>query len=96
MRRAFTDRNTYLGDPAFVRNPIDRLLSKQYAADLRRQIGERASPTPVFEPAPRGRVLDHPLLGGRCRRKCRQLHHYPEQQLWQRGDGDWGGFPAER
>jgi gamma-glutamyltranspeptidase / glutathione hydrolase len=52
MRRAFTDRNTYLGDPAFVRNPVDRLLSKQYAADLRRQIGERASPTPVFEPAP--------------------------------------------
>jgi len=52
MRRAFTDRNTYLGDPAFVRNPIDRLLSKQYAADLRRQIGERASPTPVFEPTP--------------------------------------------
>ncbi|MFL5490729.1 MAG: gamma-glutamyltransferase [Gemmatimonadales bacterium] len=52
MRRAFTDRNTYLGDPAFVRNPIDRLLSKQYAADLRHQIGERASPTPVFEPAP--------------------------------------------
>ncbi|MFL5447603.1 MAG: gamma-glutamyltransferase [Gemmatimonadales bacterium] len=51
MRRAFTDRNTYLGDPGFVRNPIDRLLSKQYAADLRRQIGERASPTPVFEPA---------------------------------------------
>ncbi|HKG33112.1 MAG TPA: gamma-glutamyltransferase [Gemmatimonadales bacterium] len=52
MRRAFTDRNTYLGDPAFVRNPIDRLLSKQYAAALRRQIGERASPTPVFEPGP--------------------------------------------
>ena len=52
MRRAFTDRNTYLGDPAFVHNPLDRLLSKQYAADLRRQIGERASPTPVFEPAP--------------------------------------------
>jgi gamma-glutamyltranspeptidase / glutathione hydrolase len=54
MRRAFTDRNTYLGDPAFVRNPVERLLSKQYAADLRRQIGERASPTPVFEPQARG------------------------------------------
>jgi gamma-glutamyltranspeptidase / glutathione hydrolase len=54
MRRAFTDRNTYLGDPAFVRNPIDRLLSKQYASDLRRQIGERASPTPAFEPAAPG------------------------------------------
>jgi gamma-glutamyltranspeptidase/glutathione hydrolase len=54
MRRAFTDRNTYLGDPAFVRNPIDRLLSKQYAAELRQQIGERASPTPAFEPAAGG------------------------------------------
>jgi gamma-glutamyltranspeptidase/glutathione hydrolase len=53
MRRAFTDRNTYLGDPGFVRNPVDRLLSKAYAADLRRQIGERASPTPTFDPASR-------------------------------------------
>jgi gamma-glutamyltranspeptidase/glutathione hydrolase len=51
MRRAFTDRNTYLGDPGYVHNPLDRLLSKKYAADLRRQIGERASPTPTFEPA---------------------------------------------
>jgi gamma-glutamyltranspeptidase/glutathione hydrolase len=51
MRRAFTDRNTYLGDPEFVHNPLDRLLSKQYAAELRRQIGERASVTPRFDPA---------------------------------------------
>jgi gamma-glutamyltranspeptidase / glutathione hydrolase len=51
MRRAFTDRNRYLGDPAYVSNPLDRLLSKEYAADLRRQIGERASATPAFEPA---------------------------------------------
>jgi gamma-glutamyltranspeptidase/glutathione hydrolase len=47
MRRAFTDRNTYLGDPRFVRNPVERLLSKQYADELRRQIGEQASATPV-------------------------------------------------
>jgi gamma-glutamyltranspeptidase/glutathione hydrolase len=53
MRRAFTDRNTYLGDPAFVRNPTDRLLSKAYAADLRKGIGDRASATPSFAPAPR-------------------------------------------
>jgi gamma-glutamyltranspeptidase/glutathione hydrolase len=51
MRRAFTDRNTYLGDPAFVKNPIDWLLSKQYAAELRRSIGEHASPTPSFDPS---------------------------------------------
>jgi gamma-glutamyltranspeptidase / glutathione hydrolase len=53
MRRAFTDRNTWLGDPAFVQNPTDRLLSKSYAADLRKSIGERATPTPAFTPAPR-------------------------------------------
>src|SRR3990170_129434 len=50
MRRAFTDRNTYLGDPDFVRNPIERLLSKKYASELRQQIGEQASVTPRFEP----------------------------------------------
>ena len=54
MRRAFTDRNTYLGDPAFVQNPTERLLSKEYAADLRRQIGERASITPKFDSGVRG------------------------------------------
>jgi gamma-glutamyltranspeptidase/glutathione hydrolase len=53
MRRAFTDRNTLLGDPAFVRNPTDRLLSKAYAASLRQEIGPRASPTPVFAPGAR-------------------------------------------
>jgi gamma-glutamyltranspeptidase / glutathione hydrolase len=53
MRRAFTDRNTYLGDPAFVHNPVDRLLSKSYAAELRRGIGERASATPKFEASAR-------------------------------------------
>lgn len=53
MRRAFTDRNTWLGDPAFVQNPTDRLLSKSYAADLRKGIGEHASPTPAFAPGPR-------------------------------------------
>jgi gamma-glutamyltranspeptidase/glutathione hydrolase len=55
MRRAFTDRNTYLGDPGFVHNPLDRLLSKKYAAELRREIGEQASVTPRFDPSARGR-----------------------------------------
>jgi gamma-glutamyltranspeptidase / glutathione hydrolase len=54
MRRAFTDRNRYLGDPGFVRNPVDRLLSKDYATELRRQIGEEASVTPKFDAVPGG------------------------------------------
>ncbi len=35
MRHAYVDRNSYLGDPDFVKNPLDRLLSKDYAAQLR-------------------------------------------------------------
>ena len=53
MRRAFTDRNTILGDPAFVEMPLGRLLSKEYAAELRSQIGDRATPTPKFDPTVR-------------------------------------------
>ncbi len=54
MRRAFTDRNTHLGDPAFVSMPLDRLLSKQYASELRAQIGAQASKTAPFDPAAGG------------------------------------------
>src|SRR5213080_2707748 len=35
MRRAFMDRNHWLGDPDFVEMPLERLLSKSYAAELR-------------------------------------------------------------
>jgi gamma-glutamyltranspeptidase/glutathione hydrolase len=47
MRRAFADRARHLGDPDFNREvPIARLISKDYAAHLRRTIREdRASPS---------------------------------------------------
>ncbi|MBX8496056.1 gamma-glutamyltransferase [Pseudomonas cichorii] len=35
MRHAYVDRNSYLGDPDFVKNPIAQLLDKSYAAKLR-------------------------------------------------------------
>ena len=45
MRHAYLDRNTLLGDPAFVSNPVERLLSNEHAAEIRQQIGERATPS---------------------------------------------------
>jgi gamma-glutamyltranspeptidase/glutathione hydrolase len=38
MRHAYVDRNSYLGDPDFVQNPLERLLSKDYAAQVRAAI----------------------------------------------------------
>ena len=38
MRHAYVDRNSYLGDPDFVKNPIPRLLDKNYAAKIRAAI----------------------------------------------------------
>ena len=38
MRHAYVDRNSYLGDPDFVKNPISHLLDRDYAAKLRAAI----------------------------------------------------------
>ncbi len=38
MRRAYSDRAQYLGDPDFNEIPIERLTSKDYAATLRKSI----------------------------------------------------------
>ncbi|MBI6853811.1 gamma-glutamyltransferase [Pseudomonas cichorii] len=35
MRHAYVDRNSYLGDPDFVKNPIEHLMDKNYATKLR-------------------------------------------------------------
>lgn len=38
MRHAYLDRNRYLGDPDFVHNPLERLLSTRHAASIRAMI----------------------------------------------------------
>ncbi len=38
MRHAYVDRNFSLGDPVFVKNPLDKLLSAKHAAAIRAKI----------------------------------------------------------
>jgi gamma-glutamyltranspeptidase len=74
MRHAYLDRNSYLGDPDFVRNPIETLLDKSYAAKLRAAI----------DPAKAGR-LARAQAGSRATR--RHQHHalFDRRQGWQCG-----------
>ncbi len=55
MRRAFADRNHWFGDPDFVRIPVDRLMSQQYA-DLRGATidPEKATPSSAVSHGPAG------------------------------------------
>ncbi len=51
MRHSFLDRNNRLGDPAFVANPIKRLLSPDYAAEIRAAIDPaRATASSALRP----------------------------------------------
>lgn len=61
MRRAFTDRNRYLGDPDFGNVPQQMLLSREYADSLRRTIDpHRSSRTALIDPAiPDGTSTTH-------------------------------------
>ncbi|HEX3928282.1 MAG TPA: gamma-glutamyltransferase [Gemmatimonadales bacterium] len=53
MRRAFTDRNRFLGDADFEKLPhLKDMLSKEYAAKVRATIDvTKATPTPPFDPS---------------------------------------------
>ncbi|MFY9726109.1 MAG: gamma-glutamyltransferase family protein [Bryobacteraceae bacterium] len=57
LKLAYADRDTYYGDPRFVKIPAERLLSKEYGAERRKQIGADAShefrPGDVESNAPR-------------------------------------------
>ncbi|TDB05685.1 gamma-glutamyltransferase [Halomonas marinisediminis] len=50
MKRAYADRSEFLGDTDFVDVPLAGLTSKGYAAELRAQIGEQATPSAEIAP----------------------------------------------
>jgi gamma-glutamyltranspeptidase/glutathione hydrolase len=52
MRRAFRDHNDYLGDPDFVKMPLNMLLSPYYADGLRQTIlPDKATPSSMLAPS---------------------------------------------
>jgi gamma-glutamyltranspeptidase/glutathione hydrolase len=63
MRRAYRDRNEYLGDPAFVNNPTRRLLSAEHIERLRASISpDHATPSSALrglEPAEEHATTTH-------------------------------------
>lgn len=64
MRHAYVDRNSYLGDPDFVQNPLARLLDRAYARRVREAI----------DPAKAGVSKD--LLPGAAPREGSNTTHY--------------------
>ncbi|EJW13677.1 Gamma-glutamyltranspeptidase [Rhodovulum sp. PH10] len=58
MKRAYADRAAFLGDPARTDLPLEKLISKSYAASLRKDIDpDHATPAEKIRP-------DSPALGG--------------------------------
>ncbi|MDD3266489.1 MAG: gamma-glutamyltransferase [Burkholderiales bacterium] len=51
---SYADRNQYLADPKFVKQPVDGLLDKEYLANRSQLIGESAMATPVIAGIPKG------------------------------------------
>lgn len=43
LKLVYADRDSYYGDPAFVKMPTERLLSREYAAERWSQVNSRAS-----------------------------------------------------
>ncbi len=51
MRIAYADRSEYLGDPDFVKVPVQQLISREYAAKRRKEINpNRATPSTKVKP----------------------------------------------
>jgi gamma-glutamyltranspeptidase/glutathione hydrolase len=45
MRHVYVDRNNFLGDPEFIHNPLEQLLSREHADLIRARIADQATPS---------------------------------------------------
>ncbi|WP_018871681.1 gamma-glutamyltransferase [Thioalkalivibrio sp. ALJ16] len=73
MRRAYRDRAEYLGDPDHVDMPLERLLSREYAAGLRATIHPDTATPSRYLPLS---VDPQAELPGTPRRESRETTHF--------------------
>jgi gamma-glutamyltranspeptidase/glutathione hydrolase len=75
FRRAYMDRNNYLGDPDYVKIPIDQLISKQYGAAWRSSIdADHASASAALQ-RPAGFLPAAPTMAD-VRQEAADTTHY--------------------
>jgi len=76
LRLAYRDRNTSLGDPDFVANPVERLLSDAHAAHLRSLIGPNATPSASLPADPDGVGAGEAPAGAKRPAEKTETTHY--------------------
>lgn len=50
MKRVYADRSEHLGDPDFWKVPVNELISKEYAKNRKKEIGDNATPPGEIKP----------------------------------------------
>ena len=90
MRRAFAERAQHLGDPDFVKTmPVERLISKQYAAELRKTItpgkASKSSPTTFTWATESAETTHFSIVDEQTQRRGRDLYARSQLRLEDRG-----------